>query len=106
MTERRVAVLLMMETFTSRDMYGSKYRQRHQDRQVHDREKGGRLVDDGDIHIDGRHRPTATRPDNSIETVRSMTERRVAVLSMMETSTLTGDKGTETWKQVQCEPSI
>jgi hypothetical protein len=73
---------------------------------LYDREKGGRLVDDGDIHIDGRHRPKATRPDNGIETVRSMTERRLAVLSMMETSTSTGDNGTETWKQVQCEPSI
>jgi hypothetical protein len=33
-----------------------------------------------------------------------MTERRVAVLSMMETSTSTGDNGTEPWKLVQCEP--
>jgi hypothetical protein len=38
------------------------------------------------------------RLDNGIETVRSMTKRRVAVLSMMETSTSKGDNGTETWK--------
>jgi hypothetical protein len=33
------------------------------------------------------------RMDNGIETVRSMTKRRVAVLLMMETSTSTGDIG-------------
>jgi hypothetical protein len=34
------------------------------------------------------YRPKATRPDNGIVTVRSMTERRVAILLMMETKSV------------------
>jgi hypothetical protein len=49
-----VAVFQMMEKFTLGDMYGVKNGQRHRDREVHDRENGGRLPDDGKIHI-GRH---------------------------------------------------
>jgi hypothetical protein len=36
------------------------------------------------------------RPDNGIETDGSMNERRVSVLSMLETSTSTRDHGIET----------
>jgi hypothetical protein len=67
MTERLVAVFQMMEIFTSGDMYGGKTGQRHRDRQVHDRVKGGHLVDDGDIHIDGRKWLCTVRIDYEVK---------------------------------------
>jgi hypothetical protein len=55
MNERRVAVLLMMETSTLTGdidhMDGSKTVQRQQDRRVRKGLEGGRLTDHGDIHI-------------------------------------------------------
>jgi hypothetical protein len=48
--------LSMMETSTLTGDIGRKTGQRQRDRRVHIEEEGGRLVDDGDIHIDGRQR--------------------------------------------------
>jgi hypothetical protein len=63
MNERRVAVLLMMETSTETQTCSvnsiwaaaatlTTRWNNGQDRQVHEQEEGGRLVDDGDIHIE------------------------------------------------------
>jgi hypothetical protein len=93
MDERRVAVLSMMETSKSTGdidhMDGSKTVQPQRDRRVHEREEGGRLVDDGDIHIDGRDIDIdhmEARPYNGNETERSVKGWKVAVWPMMETS--------------------
>jgi hypothetical protein len=55
------------KTLTTRSING-------QDRQVHEREEGGRLVNDGYIHIgikSSNHRVMATRPYNGNKTGRS-----------------------------------
>jgi hypothetical protein len=56
MNERRVALLSMMEKYSQCEQHlgcGCETTRSNngQDLQVHEREEGGHLVDDGDIHI-------------------------------------------------------